>query len=192
MVAADIPVVERPHVVALIGNVAVQRGHCVQVRRTHAYSSLGIQRLGRAARRELIAARFPPDDDVTRRASSKTSIHGRPPMTSRLAPNRRSALRRRPPNGQQNHAVVTAPRAATSGGPAAGTKRSNRRRGWERLTERTPASTAPTVGECKWPHSAPENAVTGVNNARGRLLMRLGRGGGGARGSRRRHGAGRP
>src|SRR6266545_2349866 len=39
MVAVEIPVVERPHVVALIGNVAVQRGHCVQVRRSHAYSS---------------------------------------------------------------------------------------------------------------------------------------------------------
>src|SRR5437879_8801712 len=39
MVAVEIPVVERPHVVALIGNVAVQRGHGVQVRRTHAYSS---------------------------------------------------------------------------------------------------------------------------------------------------------
>jgi hypothetical protein len=43
MVAVEIPVVERPHVVALIGNVAVQRGHCVQVRRTHAYSSFGQQ-----------------------------------------------------------------------------------------------------------------------------------------------------
>jgi hypothetical protein len=39
MVTLEIPVMERPHVVALIGNVAVQRGHCVQVRRTHAYSS---------------------------------------------------------------------------------------------------------------------------------------------------------
>src|SRR6266550_2795438 len=36
MAAVEIPVVERPHVVVLIGDVAVQRGHCVQVRRTHA------------------------------------------------------------------------------------------------------------------------------------------------------------
>src|SRR6266511_3944985 len=39
MVAIEIPIIERPHIVALIGNVAVQRGHCVQIRRTHAYSS---------------------------------------------------------------------------------------------------------------------------------------------------------
>jgi hypothetical protein len=37
MDALELPVVERPHVFALIGNEAVQRGHCVQVRRTHAY-----------------------------------------------------------------------------------------------------------------------------------------------------------
>jgi hypothetical protein len=35
MVAVEIPVVERPYIVALIGNVAIQRGHCVQVRRAH-------------------------------------------------------------------------------------------------------------------------------------------------------------
>src|SRR5512132_1903956 len=39
MVPLEIPVVERPHVVALIGDVAVQRSHCVQVRRTHPYFS---------------------------------------------------------------------------------------------------------------------------------------------------------
>jgi hypothetical protein len=39
MVALEIPVVERPHVVARIGDEAVQRGHRVQIRRTHAFSS---------------------------------------------------------------------------------------------------------------------------------------------------------
>src|SRR4051794_896207 len=36
MVAVEVPVVERPHVVALIGDVAIQRGHGVQVGHTRA------------------------------------------------------------------------------------------------------------------------------------------------------------
>ncbi|MGH2869163.1 MAG: ArsR/SmtB family transcription factor [Solirubrobacteraceae bacterium] len=40
MIAAEIPVVKWAHVVALIGDVAVQRRHRMQVGRTHDFSSL--------------------------------------------------------------------------------------------------------------------------------------------------------
>jgi hypothetical protein len=39
MVTVEIPVVERSHIVALIGDVAVRRGHGVQVRLSQSYPS---------------------------------------------------------------------------------------------------------------------------------------------------------
>src|SRR6185312_4448294 len=76
MVAAEIPVVQRSDVVVLVGDVAVQRGHRAQVRRTHACSSSGYESCaGSDIEAELDDVTLPINVRITLRGHRGSDVH---------------------------------------------------------------------------------------------------------------------